>query len=192
GSLVIDFYNPYIFVDGTLTGNLTATEADGARVEIRTLAPKPNTTSEPDNWSEWQILHEGGDPFKIELGRVRYNESEVSIHGKYRFQVRISFRENPSRVQPVGLNSLALDSYFETGIMSIPQIFAGDNRVHFKVNDSSQVEAPIEVIYEYQTDSGRQQHRQLLRPGDFVKNVATYQLSAPGLKRCNSLTIRYR
>lgn len=192
GEVTVDFYNPYILVDGTLSGRLAANEQDRARVEIRTLAPKPNTTSSPENWSRWQVLHEGGGPFEVELGRTRYNGNDVSIHGKYRFQLRVSFDRNPDRATAVGLQALKLESYFETGIMSIPQIFAGDNQVHFKVHDSSRIQAPIEVVYEYQTESGVAEHRQLLDSEDFTGNVATYQISAPGLTRCDALKIHYR
>lgn len=192
GTVVIDFYNPYIFIDGTLKGRLAASDQDNVRVEIRTLEPKPNTTSTPDNWSKWQVLKGGGGPFQIELGRVRHNESDVSIHGKYRFQIKISFDQNPNRVAPVGLEAIELDSYFETGIMSIPQIFAGDNKVYFKLKDSERLQGPVEVVYEYQTGSGTAEHRQELQPTDFIDNVATYQISAPGLERCNSLKIHYR
>ncbi|MPY91000.1 MAG: hypothetical protein GEU99_24195 [Luteitalea sp.] len=123
---------------------------------------------------------------------MRYNGRDVSIHGKYRFQVRGSFDRNPKRTVPVGVESLRLEVYFENGIMSIPQIFSGENRVHVKVADASRVEVPIEVIYKYETEAGEEEHRQVLRAADFENNVATYGLSARGLKRCNAVIVDYR
>jgi hypothetical protein len=90
-----------------------------------------------------------------------------------------------------GLSALQLVAYFENGIMSIPQIFEGRNTVRFKVNDSSKLNAPIEVTYRYETPAGERKHHQVLQPADFRGNEASYVIDAPGLIRCNSLAVVY-
>jgi hypothetical protein len=113
------------------------------------------------------------------------------VYGTYRFQLRFSIAPNAARKADPGLNSLKLETSFENGIMSIPRIIAGKNKVHFKVADASLVKAPLEVIYRYQTRSGENQHRQVIQPRDFAGNVASYSFDAPDLVRCNSVLVRY-
>ncbi len=191
GQATFDFYCPYILVDGVLSGEWLASEHDKPRVEIRTLQAKPRERSEPDVWSAWQTLHSGPGKFGCEIGRSRFNGRDVSIHGVYRFQIRLSIQPNSMRVQDAGLLGLKLEAFFENGIMSIPRIVTGKNTIDFKVADASEVSGPIKIIYRYQTQEGERQHKQILQRGDFVRNVATYQFEAPGLRRCNSLVIVY-
>jgi hypothetical protein len=191
GEAIFDVYSPYILVDGTLSGELAGGADDAPQVEIRTLASKPRNTAEQDVWSTWDTLHAGPGKFSIPIGKPRFNGRQVSIHGVYGFQVRISVRPKPARRAPAGLNSLKLELYFEIGIMSIPQIFAGRNTIRFKVRDSSQLRGPVKVAYRYQTATGEQSDERALRASDFRDDVATYVIEAPGLKRCNSLTIQY-
>jgi hypothetical protein len=180
----LDFYSPYVLVEGTLEGEL-ARESEEAVVEIRTLGAKQHDAGQPDVWSEWQALHAGPGQFKIPLGRTRFNGVEVSIHGRYRFQLRL--RGDPAAV----LKSLRLTAWFEIGIMSIPQIFAGQNTIRFKVADEYQIEGPLTVTYRYQTATGEQIHRQVIDRAEFANNEAVYTIDAPGLIRCTSLTIRH-
>ncbi|HRR55387.1 MAG TPA: hypothetical protein P5568_01525 [Acidobacteriota bacterium] len=191
GEAVFDFYNPYVWVNGTLSGEIAAKPDDAVRLEIRTLLPKPRNAEMPDVWSKWQTLHTGGGPFRLELGRERFNSEDVSIHGIYRFQLRMVIPADPLRREPVGLSFLRLDGYFENGIMSIPRIVEGHNTIHFKVADAAGISGPIEIIYSYQTPSGEKSHRQTLYKSDFKSGVATYSFEAPNLTRCNSLIIRY-
>jgi len=191
GQAVFDFYCPYVLVDGLLTGRWDAAREDQPRVELRTLQAKPKSESDPDTWSSWQDIASGPGVFKVELGRPRFIARDVSIHGVYRFQIRLSVSPNQRRSRPVGLSSLRLEAWFENGLMSIPRLFSGNNTIHFKVTDSKALTAPVTVTYAYQTESGEVQNRKILKPGDFQANTATYQIAAPGLKRCNWLKISY-
>lgn len=191
GQATLDFYSPYVLVDGTLSGELAGSTEENVVVEIRMLEAKTRNLSERDVWSDWDVLHTGAGRFSAALGRERFNGRQVSIHGKYRFQVRFTVAPNPGRRAPAGVNGLKLELYFENGIMSIPQIFAGRNTIRFKVQDAAQIQGSVKVAYNYQTASGEKTHRQTLKVSDFRDNVATYQLDAPGLIRCNSLSITY-
>ncbi len=192
GQAVFDFYSPYVLVDGTLTGEWQATDSDQPRIEIRVLQAKPRDQTELDVWSEWQTLNTGPGSFGSELGRVRFNERDISIHGVYRFQIRFSLRPVPQRQQPVGLKAVRLEVFFENGIMSIPRLVEGKNTVYLKLADASKLNGPVEVAYRFQTADGEKTHSQLLRQQDFHGNVATYSFDATGLTRCNSVAIRYR
>ena len=186
-----DFYSPYVLVDGDLSGELTGAAGDGLTIEIRTLQAKTLNESQPDVWSPWDVRHDGPGKFSLKLGREVFNGRSASIYGLYRFQVRISMSANAARTAPAGLASLRLLSYFENNIMSIPQIFAGHNAMRFKLADASQLRGPVTVVYRYRTESGEKRHEQVLRPSEFRANVAAYELEAPGLVRCDSLSITY-
>jgi hypothetical protein len=191
-------------VDGTLRGEL----AGNAAVEIRAMRAKASNLTEPDVWSPWQTLSRGPGRFEVALGRERFNGRDVSLHGVYRFQIRVRVvsgstasgsRAASARIAlgnndaaPAGLSALQLVAYFENGIMSIPQVFAGRNTVHFKLNDASKLQGPIAVTYGYQTEQGSREHRQVLQASDFRDNEAAYSLDAPGLIRCNSLEVAYK
>jgi hypothetical protein len=174
----LDLYSPYILVGGSLSGELSA----GRRIEIRTLRPKPGHRLEPDVWSKWETLHSGPGKFSAPLGRERFNGQSVGIHGVYRFQLRAT---------PPGGSRVRLEAFFENGIMSIPQIFAGRNTIRFKVRDSARIDGPIRVVYSYQTAAREERHEQTLRAADFRNNVASYTIDAPGLIRCNSVSVVY-
>jgi len=186
-----DFYSPYVLVDANLTGELAGTASDDLKLEVRTLQAKTLNESQPDIWSRWQLVHKGPGRFSIPLGREVFNGRDVSVHGTYRFQFRISTGPNRERSAPAGLSALRLVAYFENGIMSIPQIFEGRNTIHFKVRDASLLRGPVTIVYRYRTNKGPAQHRHVLHPHDFRDNVAIYQLRAPGLIRCDSLSISY-
>ncbi len=191
GQAVFDFYCPYVLVDAALTGQWIAERGDQPRIEIRTLQAKPRSESDPDIWSPWQEIASGPGAFKVELGRPRFNPQDVSIHGVYRFQVRLSISPNQQRSQAAGLSSLRLEAWFENGLMSIPRLLAGDNTIYFKVSNSNTLTGPVTVTYAYQTEAGEVQHRKVLQPSDFRGDQASYRLSAPGLIRCNWLKISY-
>ena len=190
GQAIVDFNSPYVLVDGLLSGRWLASDADQPKVEIRTLQANPSNRAEPDVWSQWQTLS-NSPSFHISLGRDRFNGNDVSIHGVYRFQIRLSIGSNIHRGGEVGLQSLRLEACFENGIMSIPRIIDGVNVIHFKVTDSSKIRGPIRVAYRYQTQAREEVNEQILQPTDFRNNCATYTFEAPGLIRCNSLQIAY-
>jgi len=192
GEAVLDFYSPYVLVDGTLNAELAGVEEGDASIALRTLRAKTNSAQDPDVWSEWQTLTSHPGNTGIELGRPRFNGRDVSIHGVYRFQVRVSVKPRPGRQSMPGLNALALELYFENGIMSLPQIFAGQTTVHFKLRDAGALRAPVVVTYRYQTAGGENTHEPVLKHTDFKSGSATYALDAPGLLRCNSIAISYR
>ena len=90
GQAIFDFYSPYVLVDGTLKVDLTG---EDVKLELRTLADKVASEGQPDVWSVWQTLPSRPGT-AIELGRSRYNGTDVSIHGSYHFQLRISVPPN--------------------------------------------------------------------------------------------------
>lgn len=187
GQAIFDFYSPYVFVDGTLKVDLTGEDVN---VEVRTLADKVANEGQPDVWSAWQTLPvQRGTA--VELGRSRYNGNDVSIHGTYHFQLRVSVLPNARRSAPAGLKSISLETFFENGIMSIPQIFAGTNGIQFRLKNASALRGPIKVTYTYETNDGTRSHPMVLGPSDFHDNVARYVLDAPGLIRCKSLAVVY-
>ncbi len=190
GAATFDFYSPYILVDGVLNGELMGS-ADDVKIEFRSLHSKISFASEGDRWSAWQDIHLGPGAFEAVLHREQAAKGKPSLHGVYRFQVRVTVKKNPSAGIATGLKSLRFTSHFENGIMSIPRIFEGKNRIRFKVADAANVQAPIRVTYRYQTASGEKSHEKILRPADFSRDEAVYELDAPGLIRCNSLAIAY-
>ncbi|MBL8216966.1 MAG: hypothetical protein JNK87_39975 [Bryobacterales bacterium] len=158
---VLDLRSPYVLVDGTVD------IPPGTTAEIRTLEPKPRHAAEPDRWSEWSPLS---------------GKAALQIHGKYRFQVRLS---GPGRQQ------VKLLVYFENSMTSIPPLFAGANTVRLRVADPAALRRQVTVTYRYQTAGGQRQHRQVLQVSDFRGNEAVYQANAPGLLRCESVAIMY-
>jgi hypothetical protein len=191
GQATFDFYSPYVLVDGALELELAGDGAD-TTVEVRALQAKPSSPDLPDVWSEWQRLPSRGGKLTADIGRPRFNGRDVSIHGVYRFQVRISVSPRAERTTVLGLNALRLQLDFENGIMALPQIFEGKNKIHFKVRDGSRLRGNIEVTYRYETAAGERTHRQSLRPADFHANMATYTIEAPGLLRCKSVSVAYQ
>jgi hypothetical protein len=191
GEAIFDFYCPYVFVNGALRGEWVASAADSPRIALRVLQPKPAAENEPEVWSEWQELGSAPGVFEFHLGRERFNGKDLSIHGVYRFQLRFSLQQNPSRQKVAGLKSVSLETFFENSITSIPRITAGENTIQFKVRDESLISTPIKVTYHYRTSAGKGRHEKVLRPADFNKNMATYQLNIPDLIRCDSLVISH-
>jgi len=191
GQAVFDFYSPYVLVDGTLHAELAGALPDDVKLELRTLRAKAADESAPDVWSRWQTLFSGPGRATVELGRRRFNGRDVSITGVYRFQIRVAVNPQAGRTMPAGLSGLDLELYFENGIMSIPQIFAGANTIQFQLRDAAQLRGPVRVTYTYQTARGERAHTQILHAQDFHTNVARYSFHAPGLVRCKSLSITY-
>ena len=185
GEAVIDIRSPFVLVDGTLSADLVGA---GTEVAIRTFAPKPRNAAEPDAWSEWEILRTGAGSHRIELGRPRFNGTQVSIHGVYRFQLRVRVAGGAG---PAGLNGLALQLHFENGIMSIPPLFAGSNTLRFRVAEAGALKGPVTVEYRCETAAGEKAHRQVLRPADFREGEAVYRAEAPGLTRCRTVSVSY-
>ena len=161
------------------------------RVEFRSLEAKARSEREPDVWSDWEMLSSKPGAFAETLDRVKAEAGKPSLHGVYRFQVRVAVSPDAQAGVGAGLKALKLTSHFETGIMSIPQIFAGRNKIRFKVDDASDVDGPIRVTYRYETKAGGRSHEQVLTARDFRGNEALYEIDAPGLIRCKSLTISY-
>lgn len=137
-----------------------------AKIEVRIMEPKPRNASEPDQWSAWVPITSG----------------KLSVDGKYRFQLRAT---GPGREQA------RMKLYFETGIMSIPPLFAGNNTLRLRVADAAALRRDITVIYGYTTSAGEREHRQVLRRADFRANEAVYSANVPGLLRCRSVSIQY-
>jgi len=191
GEAVLDFYCPYVLVNGTLSGHWAASAEDRPTIQMRTLRSKRGSRQEEDQWSPWQTIQTDPGEFQVQLGRERFNETDVSIHGKYRFQLRLSLATNTQRQNTAGLSALNLNLTFENGIMSIPRIHAGSNIIRFKVQDASAIAGPIQVVYQYQTSQGPQSHSQTLVRTDFVDNEAQYTIDAEDFVRCDLLRIKY-
>ncbi|MBK9167179.1 MAG: hypothetical protein IPM24_06910 [Bryobacterales bacterium] len=181
GEAVFDFRLPYVLVDGTLNAVL-AGAAD--RVEFRVQLAKARHAGEPDVWTDWQTLFHGHGSHRADLGRARFNGRDASVHGAYRFQVRVR------AAQGGGLSALSLRLFFENNIMTVPPLFAGRNAMRFRATVAP--EAPVEVVYRYDTAArGPDKRRHRLRPEDFVGQEARFSVDAPGLVRCRSVSIRY-
>jgi len=191
GQATFDFYSPYVLVDGVLDAELAGAAPTGIKLEIRTLRAKPATESAPDIWSPWQTLCAGVNHASVELGKPRFNGKDVSIHGVYQFQIRVAVEPRANRREAAGLSDLRIELYFENGIMSIPQIFAGANAIRFKLRNPAALRGPLRVTYKYQAAKGERSHTQVLSAGDFHDGVARYAFNAAGLVRCESLSISY-
>ncbi len=187
GEAVFDVRSPFVLVDGTLSTVL----AGGAEIAIRTLAPKTRNASEPDHWSAWQPLFAGEGTRAAELGRPRFNGRDVSIHGVYRFQLRVKVKEDAGRKTAAGMSAISLKLYFENGIMSIPPLFAGKNTMRLRVADAAALSGPVTVTYRYATAGGERTSQRALGRADFKNGEAAYGVESAGLTRCNSVSIAY-
>lgn len=192
GEWVLEFVSPYILVDGFIKGELVGKETDVVEVAFRSQVAKRSNLSEPDKWNPWKALASKPGTFRVALDRTDAAEGSSSLHGTYRYQVRFRFQSSSSAAQ-VGLADFGIVAFFENGIMSIPQIFAGSNTVRFKVRDVSGLDSDIYVEYTWEDREGRKaSNRKRLYPELFFKdNEAVYTIDAPGLWRCNSLVISY-
>jgi hypothetical protein len=192
GKWVLEFVSPYILVDGFIRGELLGTDSDTTEVAFRSQIPKRFDLSESDQWNPWKILASKPGPFRVGLDRADSAEGSSSFHGTYRYQVRFRFQASSSTSQ-VGLADFGIVYFFENGIMSIPQIFAGRNIVRFKVRDASAVQSDIFVNYQWEDRAGKKtSNMKRLYPELFFKgNEAVYTIDAPQLWRCNSLVISY-
>lgn len=186
---VFEFQCPFVLVDAVFRGELAAAPGDDVRLELRCLEPKPDNRGQPDVWTEWREIAGGGGTFETSIGRESYAPGQVSVHGKYRFQLRL--RAYAADRAAAGLNSLGFTASFENGIMTIPQLTAGSNTLLFKVTDQNSVAGPVRVSWEYETDSGTANHSRVIHPRDFSDNRAVWTVHTPGLLRCNSLKIEY-
>ncbi|OGG05788.1 MAG: hypothetical protein A3F83_05620 [Candidatus Glassbacteria bacterium RIFCSPLOWO2_12_FULL_58_11] len=198
GEWVLEFYSPYILVDGLISGKLEGGEGDSVEVAFRSQVPKRLNISQAEEWLPWRTISAKPGPFLVTLDRADAAEGGSSFHGTYRWQLKISLVAGGQRLvsnkprSQVGLDALHVAAFFENGIMSIPQIFAGDNTIRFKVEDPAKVEGDILVTYRWQAAQGEQCNRKRITPDEFYKdNEAVYHLEAPGLERCNSLSISY-
>jgi hypothetical protein len=192
GEWVLEFYCPYILVDGFIQGELVGQGEDRVEVAFRSQVPKRFNLDQPDEWLDWKVLADKPGKFLATLDRTDSAEGESSLHGTYRFQLRLRF-DAAGEASRVGLGSLSLLAFFENGIMSIPQLSSGGNTIRFKVEDPAQVKSDILVTYAWQNAEGAaKSHEMLLTPGMFIKdNQAVYHIDAQGLARCNSLIISY-
>jgi len=117
---VFDFYCPYVLVDAEFSGELAAGANDQVSLELRTLKPKPRSRDQSDSWSRWEEIVSGSGTFDLKLGRASYVSGKVSVHGKYRFQLRLKAYAADT-CETVGLKKLKIVSCFENGIMSVPR-----------------------------------------------------------------------
>jgi len=198
GEWILEFYSPYILVDGFISGELTGGKNDQLEIAFRSQVPKNRDISQDNQWLPWKTLASKPGRFLITLDRADAAEGESSFHSTYRWQLRIRLTSSTKRpdsaeeAAPAGVSDLDVVTYFETGIMSIPQIFDGENTVRFKVDDPAQVKGDLRVKYVWDTAEGEQSHEKLLSPRLFFKdNEAVYRIEAPGLERCKALIISY-
>ena len=154
---------------------------------FRSQVAKTRNASEEEQWLPWKTLADKPGKFLSVIGREEAVLGESTFHGAYRWQLRIRLKG-----EGAGLSDLGFVTYFENGIMSIPQIFEGDNIVRFKVADPSKVRGDIYVQYDWSTSEGVKSHRRRISPDLFYRNnEAVYHIEAAGLLRCNSVLISY-
>lgn len=191
GEWVLEFYSPYILVDGFISGELSGSKDDRLEIAFRSQAPKSRNLSQADQWLPWKTLSSKPGPFMINLERADAAEGESTFHGTYRWQLRIRLASEQGAAT-AGLSDLDVVTYFETGIMSIPQIFDGENTIRFKVDDPEQIEGDMLVKFVWETCEGEQSREKMLSKRLFFKdNEAVYRIEAPGLERCKALIISY-
>ena len=129
--------------------------------------------------------------FLVTLDRSDAAEGGSSFHGTYCYRLRLRLAASGAAGK-VGLDGLRIVTFFENGIMSIPQIFDGDNTIRFQVEDPSKVEGDLIVRYIWQDAEGEKEHRKRITPEMFYKdNEAVYHIEAPGLERCRGLVVSY-
>ena len=187
GEWILEFYSPYVMVDGSIMGELSGGKDDEVEIAFRSQVAKRLNADEEDRWLPWVVVSDkAGSEFRFNLDRADAAEGLSTFHGAYKVQLRIRLKAAGSAAS-VGLNKLAFTAYFENGMMSIPQIFDGDNTVRFKVQDAKQVTSTLKVAYNWTTVDGKKQETEInLIPEMFFKdNEAVFNISAPGLKRCN-------
>ena len=182
-SATLDLYSPYVLVDGAVRGAL----AGNARLEIRTLQAKARNVAMPDVWSTWRTLAAKPGAFDIALTK---DGPDRGLHGVYRFQLRVVAETPAGATAPSGLESLRLTASFETGIMSIPQLFSGRNTVRFRLNEGAP-RTPIRVRYDYQTAEGERTAKLIFEPAELKNGEAVRVIDTPGLIRCNAVSIEY-
>jgi len=198
GEWMLEFYSPYILVDGFISGELTGTKNDKLEIAFRSQVPKSRNISQADQWLPWKTLSSKPGRFLVTLDRADAAGGESSFHGTYRWQLRIRLAsgtthpDSAEEAAPAGVSDLDVVTYFETGIMSIPQIFDGENTIRFKMDDPAQIKGDLLAKYVWETAEGEQSHEKLLSPRLFFKdNEAVYRIEAPGLERCKALIISY-
>ncbi len=193
GEWLLEFYMPYVMVEGYVTGELAGDSGDKLELAFRSQVAKPDGLADPDQWLPWKTLSAKPGHFQARLDRGDAAVGESSFHGAYRWQLRIRLAEGGDTNVLAGLNKLGIIGYFENGIMSIPQLLSGRNTVRFKVDDPAEVKGDIEVTYRWQTAAGESSHSKRIVPGEmfYKDSEAVYVIDAPGLARCNSLTISY-
>ena len=191
GEWILEFYSPYVMVDGSIFGELAGGEGDEVEIAFRNQVAKRSNADEEDRWLPWVVVSDKpGREFRCNLDRADAAEGLSTFHGAYKVQLRIRLKA-AGAASEVGINKLAFTAYFENGMMSIPQIFDGDNTVRFKVQDSKQVTSTLKVAYNWTTEDGEVQETEVnLIPEMFYKdNEAVFNISAPGLKRCNWMSM---
>jgi hypothetical protein len=189
GTAVLDFYSPYVLVDGELDAAVTG-QADDVTLEIRTLNAKTRSQDDAEEWSAWRSLPAVNGRVKTALGEAAFPGQPASVHGVYRFQLRLTVPPN-RQGRVAGLSALRVRSGFENGIMTLPRLFAGRNDMRLELQGAAKLRGPVTVSYRYRDAQGVQVRERRLQPAEFAGNAATFSLETPGLIRCESVTIRY-
>jgi len=189
GEWILEFYSPYILVDGYVAGTLDAGAGDKVELALQSEAARPRGPSQEAEWLPWKTLADKPGKFLVTLDRADAAEGASTFHGAYRYRLRLKLSAAGAASQ-VGLSGLRIVTFFETGMMSIPQLFDGDNRVRFKVADAGQIKGDIQVTYLWNGKEGQKSERKLLTPEMFFRdNQALYHIETPGLVRCDGLII---
>ena len=186
---IFDFYVPYVIVEGTFSGKLVAGNPDDKMsVELRAQFPKTNDLNDPEEWTLWRNLTDKPGEFRVTVGSESYDPHQVTVDGKYHFQLRVRAYANGDPAK-TGLESLGAELSFENGIMSIPRLLPGRNELKFKLDDRSAVKSPVKITYNFQTENGPESENWIISQGDAAG--AKYVIDVPDLVRCDSLIIQY-
>ncbi|MCE5271847.1 hypothetical protein LLH00_11270 [bacterium] len=191
GEWVLQFYSPYILVDGFVAGTLVGGKDDKVELSLQSEAASPRGPVQEAEWLPWRSLADKPGEFLVTLDRTDAAEGGSTFHGAYRYRLRLKLAA-AGQASAVGLSDLRIVTFFENGIMSLPQLFEGDNRVQFKVQDAAQVKGDILVTYLWSDSLGQRTDCKRLTPEMFFQdNRALYHIETPGLVRCDGLIVSY-
>ncbi|MFC1582209.1 hypothetical protein ACFL4W_01595, partial [Planctomycetota bacterium] len=178
-NIIFRIRSPFILANGRLRARIICGAGNTATFHLST-----------NDGGAWEQIASGSGSIDINIGQARFNGAQHSVTGNYEFLLKFT-ADAASDPAGVGLASLNIDTVFDSSIHTLPRIVDGANTVRMKVADQTDLTAPLEIVYNWETGAGAQSDTRLLNPGDFSANEASYAFDASGLTRCNSYSVDY-